>query len=198
MRTISYGFFGEDSAQRVFLDSYLDRLNQEHKRVLRFQASELFNRTFLGIDQRDIDRRVGAAAEQGFGLNQFKLQCLFVGRDLDSDAATAYDHRVAVLHSSIPTSVHPKTLLLLPMQCIEHWVLYLKLNEHDTEPLEALSNKAAQEQLYGVSKIASSHRKEVVRELTKDLRINWLANRSPTFKLFHQQVQAYLAALSAA
>ena len=174
------------------MDNYLVRLNQERKRVVRFQASDLFNRTFLGIDQRDVDRRAGAAAEQGFGLSQFKLQCLFVGRDLDSNAPTAYDQRAAVLRGKIPFNAHSKTVLMLPMQCIEHWVLYVKRNEHDAESLEDLSNEAAQEQLYGVGKIASSHRKEVVRELTNDLRINWLANRSPTFKLFHERVEDFL------
>lgn len=194
MRTLQYGFFGEDAPQQVFLENYLARLNQEHKRELQFRAQEQFNRQFQGRDRNGVKNGVGIAAEQGFGLSRFQLDCLFVGLDLDSAAPTAYEHAARVLRQKIPVALHSRSMLMLPMQCIEHWLLYLKREEHQSEPLESLSNKAVQEELYG-SKIASSRKKDLVQELTGDLRIAWLANRSPTFKLFHTQVNAYLAAL---
>ena len=193
MRTLIYGFFGEDSAQLVFLENYLAKLNQEYKPELQFQANAQFNQQFQGGDRRGVDQGVRIAAEQGFGLSRFGLNCLFVGRDLDSAAATAYQHRAEVLRSQIPPTLQPHSLLMLPMQCVEHWVLYLKRQEHNAEPLESLSNKAVQEEVYGRNSLASSRRKDVVQELTQDLRINWLANRSPTFNLFHEQVETYLS-----
>ncbi len=193
MRTLIYGFFGEDSAQRVFLENYLHALNKTYKpQQLQFRASTQFNQQFQGDDKRGVDRGVRIAAEQGFGLSRFGLNCLFIGRDLDSDSADAYAHRLAVLQKEIPVSLHSRSLLMLPMQCIEHWVLYVKENKHDWLPLESLSNKAAQDMVYNGNLLASSRRKEIVQELTKDLRVKWLANRSPTFNLFHQQVENYL------
>jgi hypothetical protein len=192
MRILQYGFFGEDAPQKIFLDNYLNRLNQEHKRSCQFRGQEQFNQLFQGRDRNGVKHGVGIAAEQGLGLPRFKLDCLFVGLDLDSNLPTIYEHEARVVREKIPESLRSRTLLMLPMQCIEHWVLYVKRGEHQAESLEALSNRAVQEELYG-GKIASSRKKEVVQELTKDLRINWLANRSPTFNFFNQQVKKYLS-----
>ena len=191
MRTLQYGFFGEDAPQKSFLDNYLHRLNQEDKRSFQFRGQEQFNQLFQGRDRNGVKHGVGAAAEQGLGLSRFKLDCLFVGLDLDSNLPTAYEHEAKILRERIPELLHSRSLLMLPMQCIEHWILYVKRDGYQAEALESLSNRAVQEELYG-GKIASSRKKEVVRDLTKNLRINWLANRSPTFSLFHQQVKEYL------
>jgi hypothetical protein len=176
MRVLQYGFFGEDIAQREFLAAYL--------RYWETQDIEL------------LFELCADACREAFVLGHPKLDWLFIGRDVDSFDFTYHERRTQELRAKIPAQWQSRTLLMLPMQCAEHWLLYLAQCP-TREPLERKPNDQAKDLVYA----DHSETKETIRTkllATLDAeRIVWLAEMSASFRAFHQQVSAYAALLPA-
>lgn len=193
MRTLRYGFFGEDVAQREFLAAYL-RCYAAQPADIIFEAVPYFGKQFGPMNNKVVDRRCADACREAFVLGYPKLDWLFVGRDVDSFDFAYHQQRATELRTKIPSQWQHRTLLMLPMQCAEHWLLYLA-QYPNREPLERKPNDQAKNSVY-----ADRHKsREVIRaELLATLnsgRVSWLAEVSASFRAFHQQVDAYLEAL---
>ena len=195
MRVIQYGFFGEDIAQREFLAAYLRCCETQENEIL-FEAVPYFGKQFGPMNNKVVDRRCADACREAFVLGYPVLDWLFIGRDVDSFDFTYHERRAAELRTKIPEKWYNRILLMLPMQCAEHWLLYLA-RYADREPLERKPNSQAKDLVYA----SLNKSKEVIRtELLATLdveRIIWLAEVSTSFRAFHEQVQQYLAALPA-
>lgn len=193
MRVIRYGFFGEDDAQRLFLHHYLNQLatNQDY----RFEADTTFH--LVGGTKSRVKAQYDEACDTG--LSQYQQDCFFIGLDLD-------DHAIDVFHETV-REMQKKladrglaALLLIPMQCIEHWLRYLQWHEENPRStknitLETEERKQAKTMLYGSPKVSTRHSNPIVERLAAGLDIDWLASRSGSFLSFHRQVTGYLASL---
>lgn len=205
MSLITYGFFGEDEGQEEFLRQYL--LKMEDRHPARFEAHPWFSRKYQGINNKGVDKGFRDAWIRGFG-QECSLKCLFVGRDLDANTNNIRADRLKLFTDKVADIDRPnwwaKTVFILPMQCVEHWLLYLQRRaggrpSKDTRDLEGLINDTVKKEVYGHARTPITQTKdELVTELAAGMDIDWLVDASLSFQDFHQQVRAYLATLPAA
>ncbi len=80
MKTITYGFFGEDEAQRIFLQNYLLQLAGTFE-GMTFYRDEAFHWRFRASNKKEVDNLFAEAALEGFSV--YNLDLYFVGRDSD-------------------------------------------------------------------------------------------------------------------
>ena len=192
MSVVLYGFFGEDAGQRRFLDAYLPHCGGDAAGVV-FEAAPYFGKRFGPMNNKVVDRLSAAACREAFVLSNPQLKWLFIGRDVDSFEPGHYQLRADALRASV-AEWQDRTLLLLPVQCIEHWLLYLA-HYPSREVLERKPNDQTKAALYADR---TKSRDLIVADLLTTIspeRIAWLLGVSSSFRAFHQQVTTYLAAL---
>ncbi|WP_223652396.1 hypothetical protein [Hymenobacter psoromatis] len=193
MRVLQYGFFGEDIAQREFLAAYLQCYETPDGSTL-FDSVAYFGKQFGPMNNKVVDRRCADACREAFVLGYPIVDWLFIGRDVDSFEFAYHEKRAAELRAKIPVQWHNRTVLMLPMQCAEHWLLYLA-QYPSNEPLERKPNSQAKDAVYAdAAKTKETIRKELLATLTV-ARVNWMAEVSVSFRAFHEQVQQFLTRL---
>ena len=193
MRTARYGFFGEDDAQRLFLRHYLVALTAGQDFV--FEEDRSF--PLVGLNKSRVKAQFAEACELGLS-QQYRHDCFFVGLDLDDFDPSVFRETVAGMQARLRDR-DVSAILLIPVQCIEHWLWYLRwrsenLRSTKNEPLETKTRKEAKINLYGTPKPATRISNPIVEQLAAGMDIAWLASRSASFLAFHTQVQQFLAA----
>ncbi len=187
MSRVLYGFFGEDRGQRAFLAAYLLHCGS----ATPFEAVPYFGKAFGPMNNKVVDRRCGDACREAFVLGYPALDWLFVGRDVDSYEPARAEYLREQLRASVPEKWQSRTLLMLPVQCVEHWLWYLA--QHPSRAtLERKPNDQAKDAVYAEQK----SRADILRDLLATLspeRIDWLAGVSESFRDFHTQVLTHLA-----
>jgi hypothetical protein len=169
---IIYGFFGEDEAHRNFLARCL-----QHQYPNVFLEDDDFRWQIRARNRDQVDKLLPIALSQ---KTKYQLDVLFITRDVDS--------------------AHPETIknqpiiLMLPVQCIEHWLWYIK--RHIEEPgkhslLEPNPRRDAKTTVYGDSRVVE---KQLVfaNVILNQLDVDWLAQHVDSFKHFHQQVVQFV------
>jgi hypothetical protein len=206
MKIVTYGFFGEDEGQGRFLAEYLLKLESTHEVLC--EAHAYYSRKFKGVNNRGVDRGFRAAWLAGFAQAEYRLDCLFVGRDLDANTPTIRAERLAYFDDQIAdlnrVDWQARTVFILPMQCVEHWLLALQRHA-DNRPsnacsgLESIINDAVKRELYDEHpRVPSTQTKdELVTALSSEMDIAWLASISASFRAFHHDVETFLASLPA-
>ena len=190
MRIIRYGFFGEDAAQRELLAAYLGCYSASE---VYFEPVAYFGKQFGPMNNKVVDRRCGDACLEAFVLGYPLLDWLFIGRDVDSFEFEHHEKRAQELRKNIPAQWHSRTLLMLPVQCAEHWLLYLQ-KYPGREPLERIPNHQVKELVYADhNQLRLATRNILLSQLDFE-RIAWLAEVSASFRAFHQQFTQYLKA----
>ncbi|TVT40295.1 hypothetical protein FNT36_12490 [Hymenobacter setariae] len=201
--TLTYGFFGEDEGQARFLEQYLLKVAALYP--VEFQAHAWYSKKFKGINNKGVDKGFCEAWLAGFGQAQYRLDCLFIGRDLDAATSSIRVERLGWFADQIVgidrSDWKASTIFILPMQCLEHWLLALQRHADgklakDCRGLESIVNEAVKREVYEEHPRlpAEQTKDELVAELAAGLDIAWLANVSESFRLFHQDVSNYLSA----
>ena len=188
MRIIKYGFYGEDDAQKIFLKNYLKLLRQA-----KFEMDDAFCRRFRASNNKKVDNRFRAVSQEGF--LSYQLDVLFVGRDLDRYSVEDYTQKMEWFQKTAYDA--QKTLFMVPVQAIEHWLWYLKIRKDNpkstkNEPLETKPRQVAKEVVYGIADAVNAISNPIVEELSAQFEVEWLESRSPSFRSFHQQVKRFL------
>jgi hypothetical protein len=204
MNVLTYGFFGEDEGQGLFLEQYLGKLETTHSVLC--EAHPWYSKKFKGVNNRGVDRGFRAAWLAGFAQAEYRLDCLFIGRDLDADTPTIRTERLEYFAAQIANinrdDWKASTLFILPMQCIEHWLLAIQRRNDgrtskDLRGLESILNEAVKRELYDEHPRMSPEqtKDELVTALATAMDIMWLAEVSASFSAFHQQVVDFVASL---
>ncbi len=200
MKTLKYGFFGEDEAHRIFLENYLQQLiiNLNISEELSFHFDKEFTYRYRGYTKADVDTRFREAVQ--VGLDKYQQDIFFVARDLDSFDITDFNTKIASMQSQLQDNFLTKTILMIPVQCIEHWLLYLKLhfdNPTDTKnvTLERTPRRDAKLAVYGNVKASNKVSIPIVEGLTSTFDIEHLESRSASFRIFHNQVKSFIETL---
>jgi uncharacterized membrane protein len=94
-----------------------------------------------------------------------------------------------------------QTCIFIPIQCIEHWLWYLKVKKENpqsnkNEQFEQQPRPRAKEIVYGSRRPSNELSNPIVNALSQNLNITWLESRSESFKHFHKQVTTLLSNLS--
>lgn len=182
-RIITYGFFGEDAAQRNFLEKYLGKQYPG-----RFVEEENLRWKFKIRNRDQVDALLPEALLQRAIL---QLDVLFVGRDVD----TQHEPTVKIRrdHFEKVCKGHP-AITMLPVQCIEHWLWYIKRHREESgknTPLEPNPRTDAKQAIYSGTKVVAKQL-VIANNLLADLDVSWLESRSDSFKHFHKQVTEFL------
>lgn len=193
MSIIRYGFYGEDEAQRLFLHHYLAALRTEQPCL--FEADEAFAQRYRATNKKQVDNLFAEVCE--IGLSLYQQQCFFVGRDLDDFQPAALAAKLTEMQQQLSWRNSP-AVLLVPVQCIEHWLWHLHWHHENpaltkNHSLETKPRKDAKIALYGTPNPSIRHSSPIVERIASDMDIDWLCSRSPSFGAFHRQVQAFLA-----
>ena len=191
MRVLRYGFFGEDDAQRIFLRNYLNVLSAGQK--FKFEEDTIF--PLSGGSKSRVKALFDEACE--LGLSQYQQDCFFVGLDLDNHAVDVFQETVQEMKRKLADR-NIAAILLIPVQCIEHWLRYLQWNADNPTStknitLETEERRTAKTKLYGSPKTSTRHSNPIVERISATLNISWLESRSSSFLAFHGQVKAYLS-----
>lgn len=185
-KTFTFGFLGEDVAQKNFLTKYL-----ESQHPGQFVEKSEFGWRIKASNKDDVDANLDAALL--FKL-RFGLDVLFIGRDTDSGDAKSVESCRAKIAS--PFKGQMGVIFMVPVQCIEHWLWYLKRKQDNpvstkNESLESFRRTEAKNAIYG-EKPKAATRMLIANELLIDLDVSWLEQRSDSFKHFHNQVNTFI------
>ncbi len=194
MNLITYGFFGEDEAQRLFLRNYLLQLRDLlGKPEVTFTPNEDFHGRFRVVNKQQVDALFAEAGLQGF--LSYHLHLYFVGRDCDHHNQKDCTNLRKAMELKMDPRWRDRTIVFVPVQCIEHWLWYLKWNRENpgvtkNVNLENQSNADAKLAVYGRKKSTLKYSQPIVEELTALIPVDWLCTRSESFRAFHQKTVA--------
>jgi hypothetical protein len=198
MRELKYGYFGEDEAQRIFLGNYLIQLIDYlgKSKDIFFNYDVEFSYVFKGVKNSTIiDQDFAEAVRVGF--IKYGQDLFFVGRDLDTYLDKEFKRKLASMQNELDEKFKGKTFLMIPVQCIEHWLWYMKFkvdNPDSTKniPLESKPNPEAKKAVYGSPKISNKKSIPIVEEYSKQIDFDYLESRSESFRVFHNSVKNFL------
>ncbi|WP_310398011.1 hypothetical protein [Hymenobacter sp.] len=122
-----------------------------------------------------------------------------MGLDLDDFDSAAFQAKQAEMRGRLEAR-KLQAILLIPVQCIEHWLWCLKWRKehpHSTknERFETQPRENAKLAIYNARKCSTKHSSPIVEELAAGMDADWLSTRSASFLAFHTQVRAYLEAV---
>ena len=190
MKQLKYGFYGEDDAHKIFLHNYLNHFVD----TVVFERDDDFCAQFRANNKKQVDTKFAIVARTGLGW--YNHEVFFVIRDVDSLQQAEFDKR----YNHFAEEQIDKLLIALPVQCIEHWLWYLKHKKDNPAltkniSLESQPRKKVKFVLYGYEDPPNELSNPIVDELSKSFDIDWLLQRSDSFKHFHNQVKAFLTQL---
>lgn len=197
MKILKYGYFGEDEAHRIFLANFLDQLvsylGKSHEII--FDFDEEFTYKFKGRNKSDVDKLFAEAVQEGF--IEYRQDLFFVGRDLDTFQNHEFKDKITLMQSQLRSDFKDKTFLMIPVQCIEHWLWYLKIkvespNLTKNVSLESKPNREAKTELYGSAKVSNNISIPIVEEVSKNIDFDYLENISISFNTFNSQVKKFI------
>lgn len=197
MKILKYGYFGEDEAHRIFLANYLEQLVKYLDKLeeLNFEFDQIFTFRFKATKKSEVDARFAEAVQEGF--IDYQHDIFFVGRDLDTFHSNEFKNKVTSMQNQLRDDFKDKTFLMIPVQCIEHWLWYMKINVENpsstkNESLESKPNKEAKIALYGNAKVSNKISIPIVEAFSKALDFEYLESRSESFKMFHKSVEDFV------
>ena len=194
MKILKYGFFGEDEPLRIFLQNYLRTISTEQ---IQFAKDIPFAKRFKVANKKQVDTQFAEVCERG--LTDYRQDCIFVGRDLDTFDSTIFQQKLGAMQQQAGRWVK-QTLFLIPVQCIEHWLWYLKWRQENPSAtkninLESRTRGEAKQMVYGSHKPPPKLSIPIVDALSSQFDVEWLCTRSESFNTFHQAVIRFLAAM---
>ncbi len=191
MKTLKYGYLGEDEAQKIFLKNYLNKVSNSE---ISFQIDEYF--PLKATDRAQVRKRFKEAIQ--VGITQFKQDVFFVGIDLDNFENSKRDNLFSEMKSEIHPQFQSKTCIFIPVQAIEYWLWYFKLQKKNPSStksiqLEKKTRIDAKIAMYGFKKVSNEKSNPIVEEFSENLDINFLESRSESFRHFNKQVNDFIA-----
>jgi hypothetical protein len=197
MKILKYGYFGEDEAHRIFLANYLEQVVKflGKSEMLNFDFDLPFTYKFKGKNKSDVDRLFAEAIQEGF--IEYQQDLFFVCRDMDTHVGNVFKDKITSMQSQLRLNFKEKTFLMIPVQCIEHWLWYLKIKSENptltkNESLESKPNRDAKIALYSSPKVSNKISIPIVEEYSKQIDFEYLESRSESFRVFHESVKDFI------
>ncbi|AQG81791.1 hypothetical protein [Spirosoma montaniterrae] len=160
-----------------------------------FERDDDFCEKFQARGKKLVDTKFAYVAREGLFKHQHDV--FFIGRDIDSHQ----DAQFTLRRDHFAKECIDNLLLMLPVQCVEHWLWLLKYRQGNPKSTKNVSfhmhpNKKAKLEVYGQEDPPNEISNPIVDDLSKQFDITWLESRSESFRHFHKQVLAFLAAYS--
>lgn len=192
MTTIKYALLCEDVAHREFLKSALSLLVSD---AVNFEEIKTH---ITAQNKREVDRNFAKACTVAFIT--YKVELFFVFRDVDSADGVKFSELYKMFKNGLSEQYTHSSIIVLPVQCIEHWLCYLKLyreNPSSTKnhTLETKSRNEAKKEIYGHVKISNEKQKPIIQELMQSADLEKLSHHSHSFRTFHGEFSKVLKPL---
>jgi hypothetical protein len=119
-----------------------------------------------------------------------------VGLDLESISQSQFELLLAEMNESLPQGDN-KVVIYLSVQCIEHWLWYLKARKNNLDSTKSLQlenelRSKAKEQVYGKSKVSNEKATPILNELLVNIDFDYLNQQSYSFRDFLGKIKEFL------
>lgn len=193
MSTLKYATLYEDVAHKEFLRCLLPQLAQGVKSDTVIEELEIH---ITASNKKQVDNRCAMASKVAFSDDRYRTRADFfvICRDADSADPKVFKKKNEEFKVKVHTRIR-ETIICLPVQCIEYWLLYLQ-QKHANKSLENLPRKEVKKNVYGRENPGRQRTIEVVRSLCTEVDIDWLQSRSVSFREFAANARTVLLYLS--
>lgn len=197
---LTYTLLGEGYAEYAFLEIYLRRVFEKEKPNIQLVSSRQMKPSGGKSSSSVILSKIKDHFITSF-INKNDVKLFIAGIDLDEsdfeDDMPKYQARIEEIKSKIGklySKFEDKTILFVPIQAIDYWVLYQDKSEGKiaNSSLEAKSKDEIKKQLYGTSNANQIKIEKVAIEVAQKADFEELAKQSKSFKLFHNQVKSFI------
>jgi hypothetical protein len=192
MSEIRYSIVCEDIAHKTFIEGVIFHFQND---AIQFNFISSFYKQFKANNSREVLSKFPQAVDQSF-LNIYLLDLVLIGIDYDDRNREQFSKEYQNLYNKVDGKAKSKTVILFPVQAIEHWLLLLK---HKTENAGSTKNVAADIEkkvrtqakisLYGKTKTNEN----IIQALLQNADFDWLQNQSNSFGAFYKRLQAFIA-----
>lgn len=197
---LTYTLLGEGYAEYAFLEIYLRRVFEKEKPNIQLVSSRQMKPSGGKSSSSVILSKIKDHYITSF-INKNDVKLFIAGIDLDEsdfeDDMPKYQARIEEIKSKIGklySKFEDKTILFVPIQAIDYWVLYQDKSEGKiaNSSLEAKSKDEIKKKLYGTSNANQIKIEKVAIEVAQKADFEELAKQSKSFKLFHNQVKSFI------
>ncbi len=192
MSNFIYSIICEDDAQKLFIETFISRIANEK---ISFSFNENFFWQFKSSNNKDVIKNYVQAADFTF-LDAFYADLIFIGIDYDDRPRNNFHAEYKELYNKIVKKAISKTIILFPVQAMEHWLLFIKrkkdnpsLTKNITAEIERIERRKAKETLYA----GVGDRKDFIIDLVKAADIDWLENQSISFRKFLSHLNEFIS-----
>ena len=203
MKTVNYGIFCEDIVQKIFIEALLAQLpaylgrKTEIAFLLNKDSSKRFSKNPL--NKREIDNSFQSVSVVNF--RDYPTDLFFVGRDLDHFEEKKFRAKKEEMLQKLDARIREKTIIFIPVQCVEHWLWHIKLHIENPQitkkkSIETQRRDEAKKKIYGKPKTTNTRQLAVIGEigLLKDIDIDWLCSCSYSFNALLEDVKKFVTA----
>lgn len=187
MKQLKYSLLCEDEASRITISILFERM-------LAGMVSCTFDNTYFKQFRCSNNKDVLKALPQASAyivLPKYNLDLLLAGIDYDNRHRDKFEEELAYLYSKVNKVAKDKTIIFFPVQAIEHWIHFL---QHKIE--KPSSTKNISDQVEGMNRKElklkvykdSLDKAALVEEVASKGDIDWLTERSKSFRKFKEQV----------
>lgn len=196
MKTITYGIFAEDNANRIFMELAIPQLVDyfEFTDKVQFSHTEDYSNHVVAKSGHYVKENFISSI--AFGIKWMKIDLCFVGLDCDDNEHEEFFQEMQ--EELKENGMEDKALIFIPVQAIEYWLWYLKVKIND-ETLAATpiidvthSRKSLKELVYERKRAGNKVSNPIVQKLSKNLDVPWLRAHSASFNHFCEQFENYL------
>ncbi len=197
---LTYTLLGEGYAEYAFLEIYLKRVFEKEKPNIQLVSSRQMKPSGGKSSSSIILSKIKDHYITSF-VNKNDVKLFISGIDLDDsdfeDDMPKYQARIEEIKSKIGklySKFEDKTILFVPIQAIDYWVLYQDKSEGKiaNSSLEAKSKDEIKKKLYGTSNANQIKIEKGATEVALKADFEELAKQSKSFKLFHNQVKSFI------
>ena len=203
MKTVNYGIFCEDIVQKIFIEALLAQLPAYlgRKTEIEFLLNQNPYGKFIknSNTKREIDNNFQSVAIVNF--RDYQTDLFFVGRDLDHFEENNFRAKKEEMLQKLDTKIHEKTIIFIPVQCIEYWLWYIKLHIENPqitkkESLEKQRRDEAKKTIYGKSDARNPKQLAIIEDtkILKNIDIAWLCRCSYSFNALLEDVKKFVTA----
>lgn len=197
MSSLKYAALYEDVAHREFLRCILPQL--AHRIDGEIQVEEVHSFRIKATNKSEVDKFCNSASKVAFV--DYQADFFVVCRDIDSPDQKMFTQKQEELSAKLHHSGVNRTVLCLPVQCIEHWLLYIRWNHENpdstkNERMESIRRKDAKGKVYGCVKVSRDRCRAAVESLCSSVDLDWLDSRSESFRTFARNVRTVISAVA--
>ncbi len=187
MSTLKYSVLCEDKAHYSFIKNFLEIFAEKNK--FHFSFNESFFNRFKASNSKEVLKKYVSASV--FAFRDYNLDFLVIGIDYDDRNRKEFYSEIGKLYERLDKKLSDKSIIMFPVQAIEHWLLYISYyinHPKSTKNIsfEQIPRRDAKRRIY--SEKYAPDTSAIVTKLVRQMDINRLKNNSESFNKFYTDI----------